>query len=73
MWSISGDGRFRELEYCYKRIVWAIFGDSVKVIDIGEWPICGGGRLMRFYCIFKFTRLCLCGVGGVRKRVFKEK
>ena len=24
--------------------------DANKVIDIGEWLICGGGRLERFYC-----------------------
>ena len=28
-------------------IVW----DPNKSIDIGEWAICGDGRLKRFYCV----------------------
>ena len=36
---------------CYNGIVWAIAWDPNKSIDVGEWWICGGGRLERFYCI----------------------
>ena len=28
------------------------FWDTHKAIDIGEWSICGGGRLERFYYSF---------------------
>ena len=31
-------------------IIWAIVWCPNNVIDIGEWSICGGGRLERFYC-----------------------
>ena len=48
-WSILGYG------YCYHSIVWVVVWDSNKVIDIGEWSICGGGRLERFYCMFTHT------------------
>ena len=43
----KGDGRFREvvgLVFIVRKIVW----DPNKAIDIGEWSICGGGRLERF-------------------------
>ena len=38
-----------ELEYRYNCNAWAIIWDSNKGIDIGEWSICGGDRLERFY------------------------
>ena len=44
-------GRFTELGYGYNGIVWVILWDPNKTIDIGEWSICGAGRLERFYCI----------------------
>ena len=47
-----GGGWFRELEYCYSCIAWAIIWDPNKVIDIGEWWMCGQGRLERFYCVY---------------------
>ena len=50
-WSIQGGGSIRERETCYNGIEWAILLDCYKVIDIGEWSICGGGRLERFYYI----------------------
>ena len=31
-----------------------LFGDRIKAIDIGEWLICGGAQLDRFYCIYIF-------------------
>ena len=37
--------RIRELENRYNGIVWGMVWDSSKAIDIGEWLICGGGRL----------------------------
>ena len=41
------------LEYHYNGIIiWAIIWDPNKVSDIGEWSICGGGRLERFYWIY---------------------
>ena len=39
------NGPFRELKYHYNSIVGAIVWDPNKVIDIGEWSICGDGRL----------------------------
>ena len=48
---IWGGGWFRELDNCYNNIVWAIVWDPNKAIDIGEWLICGGSWLKRFYCI----------------------
>ena len=30
------------------------FSDPNKAIDIGDWSFCGGGRLVRFYCIYKY-------------------
>ena len=44
----------RELEYYYNGIVRAIIWDTNKAIDVGEWPICGGGQLERFYCMVDF-------------------
>ena len=38
------------LEYHYNGIVWAILWKPNKAIDIGEYSICGGGQLERFYC-----------------------
>ena len=32
--------------------VLAIVWDGNKAVDIGEWAVCGGGRLERFYCIY---------------------
>ena len=29
---------------------WVVVWDPDKAIDIGEWSICGGGRLERIYC-----------------------
>ena len=46
---ILNNGRFRELEYHYNGFVWVISWDPNEVIDIGEWLICGGGRLERYY------------------------
>ena len=40
---------------------WAIAWDRNKAIDIGEWSICGVGRLERFYCIGK------CGGSSIAK------
>ena len=40
-----------ELDYHYNSIVQVIVWDTNKVIDKGEWSICGGGRLERFHCI----------------------
>ena len=51
-WPIYGGGRFKELEYCYNSIVWAITRDPIKAINIGERSICGGSSLERFYCIY---------------------
>ena len=50
------NGLFREvvnleLEYCDNGILWAIVWDPNKVINIGEWVMCGGGWLERFYCM----------------------
>ena len=42
---------FKELQYRYNGFVWAIVWDPNKAIDIGEWLICGGGQLERYYCI----------------------
>ena len=44
-----------ELEYRYKGIVWATSWDPNEMIDIGEWSICGGSRLKKFYCIYIYT------------------
>ena len=52
------NGPFREvvsLEYCYNGILWEISLGPNKVIDIGEWLICGGGRLEKFYCTYSQT------------------
>ena len=27
-------------------------GNRLKAVDIGEWSICGGGRLETFYCMY---------------------
>ena len=35
-----------EVRISLQWIVW----DSNKAIDIREWPICGSGRLVEFYC-----------------------
>ena len=45
------NGPFRELEYHYNSIVWAIIWDPNIVTDNRGWSICGGGQLERFYCI----------------------
>ena len=50
-WSIYGSGRFMELDYCYNGIVWVIIWDPNQATDIGEWAICGGGRLERISCM----------------------
>ena len=51
---IYGGDRFRELEYHYDVIVWVMVQDPNNAIDIGEWSICGSGRLERFeYIIFQ--------------------
>ena len=42
---------FRELEYHCNGIVWAVFWDPNKGIDIGERSIYEGDPLERFYCI----------------------
>ena len=39
---------------------WSIYGgriiwDPNKAIDVGEWSICGGGQLERFYCIYIYV------------------
>ena len=47
------NGPFRELEYHYNCIVWAIVWDRNIEIDIGKWTICEGGQLERFDCIYK--------------------
>ena len=49
-WSIIGGVRFTELEYHYSGIIWAIVWDPNKANDKGEWSVCGGGQLERFYC-----------------------
>ena len=41
------------LEYNYNDIVWAVVWDQNKAVNIWGWPICGGGRLERCYCIYK--------------------
>ena len=41
---------YMELEYPYSGIIWMVIWDPNKAIDIGEWSICGGGRLQRFCC-----------------------
>ena len=51
------NGPFREvvgleLEYHYNDITWAIVWDQNKAIDVGEWSICGGGWLERFYNMY---------------------
>ena len=38
------------LGYCRVDIVLVIIWDSNKAIDIGNWSICWGGHLERFYC-----------------------
>ena len=43
---------FGELEYRYNDIVWTIYWDTNKAIDIGEWSTCGGGQLGGFYYIY---------------------
>ena len=35
------------------------FWDPCKGIDIGEWSMCGGGRLEKFYCICLYIYLCI--------------
>ena len=32
--------------------LWVIVWDPNETIDIGEWSICGGGQLDRFYCVY---------------------
>ena len=41
---------FRELEYLYNDNAWVVVWNPNKTISIGEWSICGGGQLERFYC-----------------------
>ena len=43
----EGD-QFRDFEYQYNGIAWAIAWDPNKAIDIGEWSNCGGRWLERF-------------------------
>ena len=43
----------RELEYRYSGFVWVIIWDTNKRINIGEWSICGGGQLERFFSVFR--------------------
>ena len=50
--STYGGGWFKEIEYRYNGIVWAIIWDQNKAIDIWEWSVTRGGRLGRFYCKF---------------------
>ena len=52
------NGPFREvvslgrLEYCYNGIiVWVMVWEPNKAIVLGEYSICGGGQLERFYSI----------------------
>ena len=45
-WSIYRGGWFKELKYRYSGIVL----DPNKAIGIGQWSVCGGGWLERFYC-----------------------
>ena len=45
-------GRFWEMEYQYNASVWAIARNLNKAIDIGEWSVCGGGRVEKLYCIY---------------------
>ena len=55
------NGPFREMvglgsentEYRYNGIVWAIVWGPNKAVGIGEWAICGAGRIERLYCISK--------------------
>ena len=47
-WSTQGDGRLWELKYHYN---W----DPYKALQIGKWSICRGGRLMRLYCLVKWS------------------
>ena len=49
-WPIYGGDRFRELENHYNDIVL----DPNKAIDVGKWSICGGGRLDRLHCVYKY-------------------
>ena len=34
-------------------IVWAIVWEPNKATDRGEWSICGGALLERFYCLYE--------------------
>ena len=43
---------FKGLEYHYNGIAWVIIWDPNIVIVIGEWSICGGVQLERFYCTY---------------------
>ena len=46
-------GRFREVVALARYNI--VVGDNLvpkKVIDIGEWSICGGGRIERFHCVY---------------------
>ena len=54
-WSMYGGGRFRELEYRYKDIVWTIGLDPNKAIDIGEWSVVNLWR----WSVRGFT-VCIC-------------
>ena len=58
------NGPFREViglgsfEYHYNGIVWVIVWDPNKASAIGEWSICGGGQLERFYCTIGGCHWC---------------
>ena len=56
------NGPFREVigfgSSMLHRLAWAIVWDPKKAIDIGEWSICGGGWLERFYCTLSQCLSC---------------
>ena len=50
------------VEYNCNAIIWY----PTKAVGIGEWSICGGGELERFYCIY-YTFLCTVTLVSVFK------
>ena len=59
-WPIKVGGWFRGLECWNNGMYWAIVWDPNKVVDIGEWSICGGGWLERFYFLYMCVCVCVC-------------
>ena len=57
-WSVYG------VKICLQSIGW----DPYKVIDMGEWSICRGGRLERFYGICEYVYICACIIVLVAQR-----